>query len=453
MSQQYTDTSVPGKAIATTRLALLGGEPAHRFGPPRYPVFTDVARERVDALLRSGDSVGLSKQHPLIDEAESTLAEWHGVKQCLGTSTGHAALHSAVVGLELGEGDEVITTPYTWGVPCAAILHNNAIPVFADIDPVTGNLDPAAVQARISDRTRAILVVHMYGQPADLTRLREIADRHKIALIEDGSTAHGARHQGKLVGTVGDASGFSCMGTKLLATTESGFMLTPHDSVYYNAVISSQHAGNNDKPGRSSEPGFPAQLRPYADSLLYTYRLSTINAVLLVEQLKKLDDENAMRAKNRNRLVELLAGVTSVSTPQTPAGDYTTYWMLPFNFQSEVAGISKSTYLKALQAEGVPVIEYMPTPLHELDRLSPQTRAPRVMWTETLRRALASGSKIDDDLPGCEEKVRRGFEMMWHYITPAEEAMQSMANAFCKVEEQLPALRDFERSEQLAEAS
>lgn len=450
MSQQYMGTRVPGKAVAAYCLALLGGEPAHRFGPPRYPVFTDVARERIDRLLREGDSVGLSKLHPLIDEAESTLAEWFGVKQCLGVSTGHAALHSAVVGLELGEGDEVITTPYTWGVSCAVILHNNAIPVFADIDPVTGNLDPAAVEARVTERTRAILVVHMYGQPADLTRLREIADRHKIALIEDGSTAHGARHQGRLVGTVGDASGFSCMGTKLLATTEAGFMLTPHDNVYYNAVISSQHAGNADKPGRSSEPRFPERLRRYADSLLYTYRLSTVNAVLLVEQLKKLDAENTVRAENRNRLVELLAGVASVSTPEAPPGDYTTYWMLPFNFQSEVAGVSKRTYLTALQAEGVPVMDYIPTPLHKLDRLSPQTNAPRVMWTENLSRALANNSEIGGEFPGCDEKVHRGFEMMWHYITPAEELMQSMANAFCKVEEQLPALREYERSEQLS---
>jgi dTDP-4-amino-4,6-dideoxygalactose transaminase len=446
MPQQHIEKSPTIDVVRAARLALLGGEAVHRVGPPHYPVFSDLARERVDALLREGDSVGLSKQHPLIEEAESALAKWHGVRQCLGTSTGHAALHSAVIGLELGEGDEVITTPYTWGVPCAAILHNNAMPIFADIDPVTGNLNPVAVEGCITERTRAIMVVHVYGQPADLTRLREIADRHKIALIEDGSTAHGARHQGRLVGTFGDASGFSCMGTKLLATTESGFMLTPHDNVYYNAVISSQHAGNNDKPGRSSEPGFPESLRPYADSLLYTYRLSTINAVLLVEQLKKLEAENAMRAENRNRLVELLAGVASVSTPQTRPGDYTTYWMLCFNFDADAAGISKDTYLKALQAEGVPVINYMPTPLHKLDRLSSTTRAPRVMWTESMRRALAGGGQLGENLPGCEEKVRRGFEMMFHYVTPAEKTMQSIANAFCKVEEQLPALRDFERS-------
>jgi dTDP-4-amino-4,6-dideoxygalactose transaminase len=448
MAHHHTNTN-PGDDV----LALLGGKPACRFEAPRYPVFTDRARERVDELLRLGDVVGLSKQHPLIDEAEAALADWHGVRQCLGTSTGHAALHSAIMGLELGEGDEVITTPYTWGVPCAAILHSNAIPVFADIDPVTGNLDPGDVERRVTERTRAILVVHIYGQPADLTRLRQIADRHKIALIEDGSQAHGARHQGRLVGTVGDASGFSCMGAKLLATTEAGFMLTPHDNVYYNAVISSQHAGNNHKPGRASEPGFPARLRPYTDSLLYTYRLSTINAVLLVEQLKKLDSENATRAENRDRLVELLAGVTSVSTPQAKAGDHTTYWMLPFNLDMDAAGVSKSTYVKALQAEGLPVLDYIPTPLHKLDRLSPHTQAPRLMWTENLQRALARGSQIGGELPGCETKVRGGFEMLWwDRSAPDEEGMQDLANAFCKVEEQLPALQAFERSEHLAAA-
>jgi dTDP-4-amino-4,6-dideoxygalactose transaminase len=452
MSQQHSDVPAPAAAGTQSPLALLGGEPAHRLGLPRYPVFTDEARARVDALLRDGDAVGLSKQHPLIDEAETTLAEWHGVKQCLGTSTGHAALHSAVVGLELADGDEVVTTPYTWGVPCASILHNNAIPVFADVDPVTGLLDPDAVEGRITERTRAILVVHMFGQAADLTRLREIADRRKLALIEDGSQAHGARHQGKLVGSVGDASAFSCMGGKLLATTEAGFMLTPHDDVYYNAVISSQHAGNNEKPGRSTEPGFPEALRPYSDSLLYTYRLSTINAILLVEQLKKLDAENAVRAQNRDRLLELLDGVESISWPQYPADDAPTYWMLSFNFHDEVAEVSKETYLRALQAEGVPVFSYIPTPLHKLERMSPDMRGPRVMWTENLRRQLAIGD-IGGDFPGCDEKVRRSFEMMWHHITPSEDVMQSLAGAFHKVEEQLPALRDLERSEQRASAN
>ena len=115
MSQQHIEKSPTIDVVRASRLALLGGEAVHRVGPPHYPVFSDLARERVDALLREGDSVGLSKQHPLIEEAESALAKWHGVRQCLGTSTGHAALHSAVIGLELGEGDEVITTPYTWG--------------------------------------------------------------------------------------------------------------------------------------------------------------------------------------------------------------------------------------------------------------------------------------------------------------------------------------------------
>lgn len=444
MAQQNIDTRPSGRAKSS--LALLGGEPEHRFGLPRYPVFSDLARKRIDDLLRDGDVMGLSKLHPLIEEAESTLAQWHGVKQCLCTSTGHAALHSAVIGLELTDGDEVITTPYTWGVSCSAILHNNAMPVFADVDPVTGLLDPQSVEARISERTRAILVVHLYGQPANLTRLRKIADRHRLALIEDGSQAHGARHHGRLVGTVGDASGFSCMAGKLLATTEAGFMLTPHDSVYYNAVISSQHAGNTEQPGRSNESEFPEQLRPYADSLLYTYRLSTINAVLLVEQLKKLDAENKARSHNRARLLELLDGNASISWPLYAPEDHLTHYMLTFNHQPEATGVSKQTYLRALQAEGMPVFDYIRTPLHKLDRLSPGTRAPRVMWTANLRRA----QEMCAELPGCDRKVRDSFEILWHYIAPSDGIMQSMANAFTKVEEQLPALRAFERGERVA---
>ena len=267
------------------QLALLGGTPVGIPAKPHYPRFTEQARRDVDDVLRDGDMVGLGRTHPWVDAAEGAIAEWHGVDHCLTTSSGHASLHACLMGLQITGGAEVITTPYTWGASTSPILYNNALPVFADVDPERGLLDPDSVREAIGPRTEAILATHIYGQPANMTALRQVASDHGLALIEDGSQAHGAKHRGRRVGGFGDAAGFSCMGGKLLATSEAGYLVTNRDDAYWNAVISCQHAGGTEHAGRADEKGFPSDLRPYTDSLHLTYRISVLNAILLVHQL------------------------------------------------------------------------------------------------------------------------------------------------------------------------
>lgn len=437
-------TKVEAKsAQGTAVLALLGGEPVGAPSKPHYPRFSARARTRVDELLQSGPMVGLSDEHPQVGEAESAVAAWHGVERCLTTSSGHAALHAALIGLEITGGAEVITSPYTWGASVAPILHNDAVPVFADVDPERGLLDPAAVEAAIGPRTEAILAVHLYGQPADMTRLAEIADRHGIALIEDGSQAHGARHRGRRVGGFGDAAGFSCMGGKLLATTEAGYLVTNREDVYWKAIISAQHAGGTEHPGRASQPGFPEELRAHIDSLNYTYRLGVLNAVLIVEQLQKLEQENSARARNRASLLDAIAGVRSLTAPSYEDCE-PVFHMVSLNFVPEHAGISKETYLAALQAEGAPVFSYVATPIHRLGRLQAGSTAPKVIWSERIRRAGVDYASLE--LPGCERKVARSIEMTWNWIEDDPHAMRKLADCFIKVEEHLDQLRAYERS-------
>ena len=438
--------SISGSGSSATtdrRLALLGGTPIGVSAKPHYPRFTEQARRDIDNVLREGDMVGLGRAHPSIDAAERAIAEWQGVDYCLTTSSGHASLHAALMGLQITGGAEVITTPYTWGASTSPILYNNALPVFADVDPDRGLLDPDSVREAIGPRTEAILVTHIYGQPANMTALCDVASEHGLALIEDGSQAHGATHRGKRVGGFGDAGGFSCMGAKLLATSEAGYLVTGRGDVYWNAVISCQHAGGTEHPGRAAEDGFPSDLRPYMDSLHYTYRLSVLNAILLVHQLAKLDEENANRIQNRAWFVEAIDGVGSISVPEYPDGE-PVYHIVSLNFVAEHAGISKQTYLAALKAEGVPAFSYIDVPMHRLERLRPDTQAPRTMWAERLARARMNYGALE--LPGCEAKVERSFEMSWNWIDKDREAMNRLAAAFIKVEEQLDALRSFERS-------
>lgn len=430
--------------MSSSRLALLGGEPMGAPPADPHPSFRPETIQRVVDILQGGRTVGLSKSVPEIAEAEEAIAQWQEVPHCLLASSGHAALHDCLMGLEVSWGDEVITTPFTWGASISCILHNNAIPVFVDVCPNTGLLDPGQVEAAIGPRTRAILAVHIFGQPANMTALREIADRHGLALIEDGSQAHGALHAGRKVGTFGDAAGFSCMGGKLLATAEAGYMVTPHADVYWKAALCSQHMA------RSAEADFPAdRLGRYVDSLVYTYRLSPLIAVMLTEQIKKLDAENAGRRRNVALFRQHMAGVRVVRFPEYPPGDDPVYHMLTLNFDAGWAGIRKQTLFEALSAEGVSCFQYVPSPIPSWPRLHWQTYdGPKVMWTESLRQSGVDYREVR--VPNCERKIATSVEMGWNYVEPDEGKMKHLASVFHKVEENLSALRDWEASRSVA---
>jgi perosamine synthetase len=427
----------------STDLALLGGSPAHVMRPPTYPSFDSAVYDQIRKTLELGPMQGLSKGHPIIEELETALASFHGVSHALCGSSGHAALQSALIGLELTAGDEILTSPYSWGASVSCILHNGAIPVFVDVLPDTGLIDPATLEQALTPRTCAILVPHLYGQPADMTSIMAFAEQHGLAVIEDGSQAHGARHRGTRVGAFGHAAGFSTNGVKPVATTEGGYMVTDDPSVYWKATISCQHAGRSELIGRASEPGFPDDLRPFIDSLTYTYRPNLVTAILTLERLPNVDVENAARRRNAELLRRLLADIGSVAMPEYDAADECVFHMVTLNFDGEHAGVSRDTYLTALQAEGVPAVTYVETSLHRSPRLSPDWDGPRVMWTETLRRAGADPTSAD--LPGCEAKIAHSIEMPWNIVVEDDALISSIAGAFAKVEEGLDELRAFER--------
>ena len=419
------------------KLALLGGKPRFTAEATAYPRFTDSAISRVERLLRAGTTVGLNKQCAEIDEAEREIARWQGSGYCLGTSSGHAALQSALAGLEIASGDEVITTPYTWGASVSCILHNNAIPVFADVDSETGLLDPETIENQITSRTKGILVVHLYGQPADMTRICAIAKKHGLSVVEDGSQAHGALHAGVKVGTFGDAAGFSCMGGKLLATSEAGYMLTDDEGTYWRAALIGQHMG------RSPDPGFPKEYLRCADSLVYTYRLNPIAAVLLSEQIKKIDDEVDARRRNADRFRAGIDQLSFVRAPKYAVDDKPSYHMLTLNYQSEAAPITRESYIAALKAEGVPVFSYVPSAIPSWPRIQPDYSGPRVLWTENIERNGVDYSSVE--LPGCEKRLAQAIEMGWNYIEYDEGSMADLAGAFEKVERNVSEVVDWER--------
>ena len=424
-------------------LALFGGTPVEIPPLPEYPVLEAGMLDLIGEVLGGTQRQGLSKGHPVIRDAEETFAAFHGVDHCLWSSSGHGALQSALIGLEITGGDHVLTSPYSWGASVSCILHNNAIPVFADVDPLSGLLDPGSLEQSLTPNTTAILVPHLYGQPADMTALCDFADRHGLKVIEDGSQAHGAKHRGARIGSFGDAAGFSTNGVKPIATNEGGYMLSRTADPYWKACLSAQHAGRGELVGRASEPGFPDELRPFIDSLVYTYRPNVITALLALERLKSLDRENQARRANAAQFLESIAEIDYLEAPKYAEGDECVFHMVTVNIQPEQAGVSRDTYLRALQAEGVGAVAYVERALNLSPRLSPDWKGPRVMWTDSIR---ASG--IDPtaaELPGCTTKVERSIEIPWNIPVVDPGLIDSLAGAFWKLDANLDALREFER--------
>ena len=426
--------------MSKTKLALLGGEPMGGAQHPRFPIFDPAAVKEVVELLETGRTVGLGRTHPTIDRAEKAISQYHGGRYALTVNSGHAALMTALMGLEVGPGDEVITTPYTWGASTSCILDVGAIPVFADIDRVSGLLDPKKIEAAVTRRTKAILPVHLYGQPADMPAINRIARKHGLYVVEDGSQSHGATIKGEVVGNFSDAAGFSCMGGKILATSEAGYTVTPNPEVFWKAAMMCQHYG------RSAEPGFPDEYKPYIDSLVYTFRLSPLIATLFSSQIRKLDRQVKVRQGNADAFLQALEGCEVVRLPRRRQGFEASSYILTMNFLSEKAGVRRETFQKALAAEGMAASPYVPESIHRWRRLQWKGyRGPMPPWMEQLKRARTDYAA--QDLPNADYKVEHALEMGWTgFYRSDRRGMQRLARSFIKVQDNLPALREWEKT-------
>jgi len=232
-------------------------------------------------------------QGPPTTQFEQEFAAYCGVKHCVSLNSGTSALHLALRCLDIGPGDEVVTVPFTFIATVWAITYVGAKPVFVDVDPARRTLDPAQLEAAITSRTKAILPVHLYGQPADMDAILAIANRHRIPVIEDAAQAHGARYQDRRTGQFGCMACFSFYpGKNLGAYGEGGALVTDNDQFAERARRLRDHAQGH---------------RYYHDELGYNYRMDSLQGAVLSIKLKRLDQWNAARAAHARRYNELLA--------------------------------------------------------------------------------------------------------------------------------------------------
>lgn len=238
---------------------------------------------------------------------ESAFAEYVGVQHCVGLNSGTSALHLALHACDIGPGDEVITTPHTWISTTWAISYVGARPVYVDIDPRTYNLNADLVAAAITPRTKALLPVHLYGQACDLRPLQELADRHGLTLIEDAAQAHGARCDGRRVGSIGRAGCFSFYpGKNLGAFGEAGAVVTNDDALASRLRRLRDHA----QEGRHNHV-----------EVGYNARMEGLQGAVLDVKLRHLDRWNELRRRNSDRLTELLAGTPGLELPRAASAE------------------------------------------------------------------------------------------------------------------------------------
>ena len=239
---------------------------------------------------------------PEVAQLEEQIARYCQAKHCVGVSSGSDALLLSLMALEVGPGDEVITTPYTFFATAGAIVRLGARPVFVDIDPVTFNIDPTGIESRITPRTKAILPVHLFGQCADMDPILEIAAKHQLAVIEDAAQAIGSEYKGKRAGSMGDVGCFSFFPSKNLGCFGDGGAITTNDSALADKLLLLRNHGAKPKYFHKVVGG--------------NFRLDTLQAAVLLVKLQYLDSWSARRQAHAAFYSQALAGCAGLVTPK-----------------------------------------------------------------------------------------------------------------------------------------
>lgn len=326
--------------------AALGGQPLFNAASwVKWPMWIQSEDEKI--LINSVRS-GVWSRAKLVDEFEDKWAAATGTKRCLTVVNGTNALITAINQLDIGAGDEVITTPYTFIATVQAILANNAMPVFADIDPATYQIDPAKIEEKITKKTKAILVVHILGLPADMDRIMAIAKKHNLLVIEDACQAHLASYDNKIVGSIGKAGCFSFQNSKNLPIGEGGAIVSDDEHFIDNCF-----AAHNLGYAYGTSTGAVA-----GDSFMKAskIRLTEYAAAIGLAQLKRLEEQTNIRHENAAYLSSMLKDVPGI-TPIKLYDKVTrgAYHLYSFRYDpGAFKGMPRAKFLEALRKEGVP---------------------------------------------------------------------------------------------------
>ncbi|MCP9212226.1 DegT/DnrJ/EryC1/StrS family aminotransferase [Streptomyces sp. NEAU-Y11] len=356
-------------------LAIAGGTPL--IAPYRHrswPDITEDDRRAVDRALRRGITAGPNA--PELRALEEEYAAYVGVRHCVATNAGTASLHAALAAVGVRPGGQVIVPAYTFVASALAAVHQGADVVFCDVDRRSFNLDPTLLEALITDRTQAIMAVHIHGEPADLDPILAIARRHGVPVVEDNSQAHGIRYKGRVTGSFGQASGASINQSKNLSGGEGGLFTTDDED----------HARTARRMVLYGEDVLPEVVRPYwSHGVGWNYRGQEMVCALARSQLRRLEEYNTRAQANAERLTAGLTGHKGIQPPLPSPNGGCSYWKYALRVCPEELGFEgdprdlRDRVLYALRGEGVEtgIWQPQPVPAQPVFRRATQVWHPR----------------------------------------------------------------------------
>ncbi|WP_455382832.1 DegT/DnrJ/EryC1/StrS family aminotransferase [Salinispira pacifica] len=421
-------------------LAILGGTPVRDTSKNPWPQWPVSGEEERRLLLQVLESGVWSYNGPRETAFNTEFARFIGTKHSLLVANGTVSLQLALEALDIGVGDEVIVPGITWQATAAAVLDINAVPILVDVDPQTWCVSPRAIEEAITDRTRAIMPVHLYGSTTDMDAVMEIADRHNLYVIEDAAHKHGASWRGRRLGSIGHIGSFSMQLSKVLTGGEGG-ALTTSDTELWTRLDALRNCGRRPVSAESSgakQAGFYKSAGDFVQS--GNYRATEFQAAVLEAALKRLPEQNRRREQNAAYLSAALldlAGVAPIRRDERETE--TAYFNYAFRFDSEgFGGLPVSLFRKALSQElGIPV-EACYEPLNDCTLYRPHTKKRYHISTE-------HWAQIDPgrfSLPVAEKIFRQESVTMHHSVLMGNRKdMDDIIEAITRIARETEALK------------
>ncbi len=318
--------------------------------PINMPKIGEEEIEAVVSVMRTGMLTNALGMGVKTVEFEKNFAQFAGVKHAIAVNTGTAALHAAILAEKIKTGDEVILPSFTFVATAEAVALAGAKPVFADIDAQTYTLSPEAVEKALTKKTKAMLPVDLYGLPADMRPLREIADKNNLALIEDCAQSHGATYEGKPTGTLADMACWSLYAAKNIGTGEGGIITTNNDEL---AELTRMVRTHGEKAKYQSQ------------MLGSNYRMTEIQSAIGIIQLRKLPEFFSKRLENANRLTDILKVSKKIDLPPNPANRKPSWYLYTVRIRG-VTETKRNDLIKQMREKGIGADAYYPTPVHHM---------------------------------------------------------------------------------------
>lgn len=403
------------------RPALLGGKPVRTEPFPSWPKMDATEEKALLEVLRSGRWFRGNGQQ--VARFEESYARLTGAKHCLATANGTSALFISLNALGVAPGDEVIVPPYTFIATVNVVLLMHAIPVFVDTDPETFQIDARKIEGAITDRTTAMIPVHIGGSAADMDRILAIARKRRLPVIEDACQAHLGEWRGKKLGTLGDTGCFSFQASKNLNSGEGGAILTASEELVERCYT----FHNNGRGRRVSSYNFSYQ------SSGYNLRMTEFQAALLMAQMSRLEQQVRARDDNGQYLTSLLREIPGIEPARTYEGcTRNAYHLYMMRYRKEhFAGLTRAKFLQALRAEGIPAS----------DGYRPLNKEPFIKQALTSRafRAVCPPERLRqwEERNQCPENDRLCEEAVWftqNMLLGTRRDMEQIAEAIRKIQ-------------------